>query len=133
MNAGQFLTLADLSEGTKRLICWLVLCLQPNIPTLICIDEPELGVHPNAIPILAGILEKAAEKTQVFVATHSSYLLTQFDLEKIAVMSKDNTNNILYAKPADSGYLRGSLEEFGTAELELLHRNQELEQAPNAN
>jgi predicted ATPase len=68
------LTLADLSDGILQLVCWAVLCIQPNPPSLICIDEPDQGVHPRTLPFLAGLLEKASDRTQVLVATHSIYL-----------------------------------------------------------
>ena len=82
------LSLADLSDGTLRFIAWATLCVMPSPPTLICIDEPDQGVHPRTLPILAGLFEKAAERTQIILATHSSYFLTQFDLDNIAVTKK---------------------------------------------
>ena len=84
------LNLADLSDGILRLICWMVLCLQPNPPSLICIDEPDQGVHPRTLPILAGLFERASDRTQILLATHSSYFLTQFDISRIAVLRKEN-------------------------------------------
>jgi predicted ATPase len=48
------LSLADLSDGTLRFLCWTILCLMPKPPTLICIDEPDQGVHPRTLPILGG-------------------------------------------------------------------------------
>lgn len=66
------LSLADLSDGILRLICWTVLCVQPHPPSLICIDEPDQGVHPRTLPILAGLFEKASDHTQILLATHAS-------------------------------------------------------------
>jgi len=80
------LSLADLSDGILRLICWMALCLQPNPPSLICIAEPDQGVHPRTLPALAGLFEKACRRTQVFLATHASYFLMQFDLARIALV-----------------------------------------------
>ncbi|MBX2889705.1 MAG: AAA family ATPase [Saprospiraceae bacterium] len=122
------MSLADLSDGILRLICWLSLCVQPNPPALICIDEPDQGVHPRTLPILAGMFEKASERTQVLLATHSSYFLTQFDISKIAIMRKELGEAKFY-KPTDSEYLKLNLAEFGAEEIELMHRNDELEQA----
>ncbi|HLP62191.1 MAG TPA: AAA family ATPase [Candidatus Deferrimicrobium sp.] len=82
------LNLADLSDGILRFIAWATLCIMPSPPTLICIDEPDQGVHPRTLPILAGLFEKASSKTQVILATHSSYFLTQFELTNIGVMKK---------------------------------------------
>ncbi len=120
------LSLADLSDGILHFLCWAALCLSPNPPTLVCIDEPNLGVHPRTLPILAGLFEKASQRAQFLLATHASYFLTQFDLARIAVMKKvDGASQ--YLKPADSDTLRANLDEFGRAELESMHRSDELE------
>jgi len=120
------LSLADLSDGILRFLAWATLCLVPNTPTLICIDEPDQGVHPRTLPILAGLFEKASQRTQVLLATHASYFLTQFALDRIAVMKKQAGQSV-YLKPADSAALRANLEDFGVEELEAMHRNDELE------
>lgn len=120
------LSLADLSDGILRLICWMVLCIQPNPPSLICIDEPDQGVHPRTLPILAGLFEKASIHTQILLATHSSYFLTQFDLSRIAVFRKEN-GEAVFLKPKDSAILTQNLQDFGSEELELMHKSDELE------
>lgn len=122
----QELSLADLSDGILRFLCWTVLCLMPNPPTLICIDEPDQGVHPRTLPVLAGLFQKASQRTQLLLATHASYFLTQFDISQIAVMKKVDGESC-YFKPGDSAALRANLEEFGTVELEAMHRSDELE------
>jgi predicted ATPase len=123
---GEF-SLADLSDGIVRLLCWTVLCVHPNPPSLICIDEPDQGLHPRTLPILAGLFEKASSRTQIFLATHSSYFLTQFDLEYIAVFRKEN-GEACFLKPKDSLTLTQNLKDFGSDELEIMHRSDELEQ-----
>ena len=120
------LSLADLSDGTLRFIAWATLCVMPSPPTLICIDEPDQGVHPRTLPILAGLFEKASQKTQVILATHASYFLTQFDLKNIAVMKKVSGES-LFVKAKDSQTLLDNLEDFGRDELEKMHRTDELE------
>jgi predicted ATPase len=120
------LTLADLSDGILRLICWMVLCIQPNPPSLICIDEPDQGVHPRTLPVLAGLFEKATRRTQLVLATHASYFLMQFKLDRIAVMKKVN-GQATFLRPSDSKILRESLEDFGPEELENMHRTDEME------
>ncbi len=123
------LTLADLSDGTLRLLCWGALCVHPNPPTLICLDEPDQGIHPRTLPILEGFLQKASQRTQILIATHSSYFLTQFDLSQIAVMRKEK-GEAQFIKPSDSKTLTGILADFGPAEIEALHRSDELERLP---
>ncbi|MBN2315128.1 MAG: AAA family ATPase [Sedimentisphaerales bacterium] len=120
------LSLADLSDGTLRFIAWATLCVMPSSPTLICIDEPDQGVHPRTLPILAGLFEKASQRTQVILATHASYFLSQFDLQNIAVMKKESGKSI-FVKVSDSKTLLDNLEDFGRDELEKMHRTDELE------
>lgn len=122
----QQLSLADLSDGILRFLCWATLCIMPNPPTLICIDEPDQGVHPRTLPILAGLFEKASQRTQILLATHASFFLTQFDISRLAVMKKENGES-LYIKPENSAILKAQLDDFGTDELEAMHRNDELE------
>ncbi len=121
------LSLADLSDGTLRLLCWAVLALQPNPPSLICIDEPDQGIHPRVLPSLVGLFEKASQRTQIFLATHNSYLLRLVGLSHIAVMRKDPAGHIEFMKPQDSQILQDMLADFGVEEIEALHRSDELE------
>lgn len=123
------LSLADLSDGILRLLCWLVLCVQPDPAMLICIDEPDQGVHPRALPVLAGLFDKASDRTQIFLATHSSYFLSQFEVGDIAVFRREE-GAARWLKPKDSITLVHNLEDFGSDELEVMHRNDELERLP---
>lgn len=125
----QELSLADLSDGILRLICWIVLCVQPKPPSLICIDEPDQGVHPRTLPLLAGLFEKACDRTQIFLATHASYFLVHFDLERLAVFRKVD-GGAQFIKPSTSQMLKANLLEFGIDELEAMHRSDELERLP---
>ncbi len=120
------LSLADLSDGTLRFIAWAALCLMPKPPTLICIDEPDQGVHPRTLTILAGLFEKASLRTQIILATHASYFLTQFSLKQIAVTKKIEGEST-YVPVSDSKTLIANLEDFGSDELEQMHRSDELE------
>jgi len=122
----RLLTLADLSDGIIQLICWAVLCLQPNLPSLICIDEPNQGVHPRTLPFLAGLFKKASARTQILLATHSSYFLAQFHISRIAVMRKED-GEAKFLKPKDSKVLIEILKDFGPEEIENLHISDELE------
>ncbi|HEX8819925.1 MAG TPA: AAA family ATPase [Archangium sp.] len=120
------LTLADLSDGTLKFLCWATLCLSPRKPPLVCIDEPELGLHPRVLPVLAGLLRQAATETQLLVTTHSPYFLSQFSLEEIAVMKKVE-GRAVFARPASNEALRQEIEELGSGELIRLHISDELE------
>lgn len=60
-----------LSDGTLRYLSLLAILLHPNPPPLICIEEPELGLHPDVLPTLIDLLKEAAKKTQIIITTHS--------------------------------------------------------------
>ena len=68
----------QLSDGTIRFICLATALLQPNPPATIVIDEPELGLHPFALALLAGLIKSASERTQVILSTQSPNLLDFF-------------------------------------------------------
>jgi predicted ATPase len=65
-----------LSDGTIRFMAILALLLSPAPPPLICIEEPELGLHPDAVALLADLLVAAATRTQLIVTTHSDILVS---------------------------------------------------------
>ena len=77
-----------LSDGSIRFICLATALLQPDPPSTIVIDEPELGLHPEAIAILAELIQDATERTQVVIATQSPLLLNEFALEDIIVVNR---------------------------------------------
>lgn len=64
-----------LSDGTLRYLCLLVILLQPSPPPLVCIEEPELGLHPDVLPGLANLLREASQRMQLVVTTHSDILV----------------------------------------------------------
>ncbi|MBO4631840.1 MAG: AAA family ATPase [Lentisphaeria bacterium] len=79
---------SQLSDGSIRFICLATALLQPNPPSTIIIDEPELGLHPEAIGILAELIALAAKQTQVVIATQSPLLLDNFSIEDIIVAKR---------------------------------------------
>lgn len=75
-NEGEFIIPAPrLSDGSVRYLCLLAILCDPEPPPLICIEEPELGLHPDILPILADHLMAASERTQLIVSTHSDILV----------------------------------------------------------
>ena len=64
-----------LSDGTLRYLCLLVILLQPSPPPLVCIEEPELGLHPDVLPGLADLMREASQRMQLVVTTHSDILV----------------------------------------------------------
>jgi len=77
-----------ISDGTIRFICLSALLLQPTPPKMIVIDEPELGLHPLAISVLAELIKKASCQTQIILSTQSVTLLNQFEPEDIMVVDR---------------------------------------------
>lgn len=105
----------SLSDGTLRFICLATLLLQPQPPALILLDEPELGLHPLAIGILAEMLEAAAKRVQVIMATQSVTLLNNFEPQDVIVAENDGLKTLL--KRLDEDKLKQWLEEFSLGEL----------------
>ncbi len=64
-----------LSDGTLRYLCLLAILCHPTPPPLVCIEEPELGLHPDVLPRLARLLKEASERTQLIITTHSDVLV----------------------------------------------------------
>lgn len=95
----------SLSDGTLRFICLVTLLLQPRLPSVILLDEPELGMHPYAINVLADLLKSAATKTQVIVSTQSVTLVNHFSHEDIIIVDH---------KEDASEFRRPSEKEIGT-------------------
>ena len=78
----------QLSDGAIRFICLATALLQPTPPSTMILDEPELGLHPEAIHVLAELIQLASRQTQVIVATQSPLLLDDFGLEDIIVVRR---------------------------------------------
>lgn len=64
-----------LSDGTLRYLCLLAVLCHPSPPPVVCIEEPEIGLHPDMIATIAELLRDAAKRTQLFVTTHSDALV----------------------------------------------------------
>lgn len=107
----------SLSDGTLRFICLTTLLLQPKsmLPSTILIDEPELGLHPHALILLASLLQSAATKTQVIVSTQSVPLVNQFSPEDIIVVDREEGQSVF--KPQTIEGLEGWLEEYGLGDV----------------
>jgi predicted ATPase len=86
----QYFDASSFSDGTLRFIALATLFLQPKefLPSVILVDEPELGLHPYAIEMLASLIRLASQSTQVIVSTQSSLLLDHFDPEDVLVANR---------------------------------------------
>lgn len=108
---------SSLSDGTLRFIALATLFLQPEDmrPSVILIDEPELGLHPYAIAMLASMIKQAAASTQVIVSTQSSLLLDHFEPEDILVAEREDGGTTL-TRP-DTARLEKWLEDYSLGQL----------------
>ena len=78
----------QLSDGTLRFIGLATLLLQPDLPSTILIDEPELGMHPRALTVLAGLVRSASSRTQLILTTQSVSFLDEFEPEDIITVER---------------------------------------------
>jgi predicted ATPase len=85
---------SSLSDGTLRFICLATLLLQPDLPAVVLLDEPELGLHPAAITLLADLLSSASTRTQVMVATQSVTLVNQFEPEQVWAVDRAESQSV---------------------------------------
>ncbi len=83
-----------LSDGTLRFICLATLLLQPKLPTTILVDEPELGLHPYAVTVLAELLRSAATRTQIVVSTQSVTLVNQLSPEDVLIVDREEGESV---------------------------------------
>ena len=74
----ELLPVSRMSEGTIRWLCLLAILLNDQPPPLICLEEPEVGLHPDALIALARLLREASKRTQIIVTTHSPTLVDAF-------------------------------------------------------
>ncbi len=81
----------QLSDGTLRAICLTTLLLQPvgELPELIIVDEPELGLHPYALNIVASMFSEASQNTQILISTQSSPFLDNFEPEDVITIDRE--------------------------------------------
>jgi len=79
-----------LSDGTLKFLCLIAILKSPDPPPLICIDEPEIGLHPDWIKLVAEMMQSAAARTQLIVATHSPQIVARLDPEQVIITEKEN-------------------------------------------
>lgn len=104
--------LREMSDGTVRMLCWATILLSPRLPTLLVIDEPEMGIHPSWLPALAKWIKAASQRTQVIVTTHSPDLLDHFTDSLESVICFCTRDGLYFALESLSpDRLAGKLEE----------------------
>lgn len=111
----------QISDGTLRFAALATLLLQPEPPSIIIIDEPELGLHPSAIAVLGAMVHTAAEKSQIIMTTQSPRLLDTFDSRDVIVTTHEAIETpgrfATKFKRLDAKKLAGWLDEYCLSDL----------------
>lgn len=117
VSSDHYFTASSLSDGTLRFMALATLLLQPVAlrPSVIVLDEPELGLHPSAVTLLAGMVKAASVHTQVLIATQSSLLLDHFEPADVLVTECPDDETQL--RRLDPGPLESWLEEYSLGQL----------------
>jgi len=108
-----------LSDGTIRFLCLVAMLCHPDPPPLLCIEEPELGLHPDIMPTIGEMLIDASQRTQLIVTTHSAPLISALsDIpEAVLVCERDESGSHLTR--LESGPLEKWLEKYSLGDLWL--------------
>ena len=106
-----------LSDGTLRYLCLLAILCDPKPPPLICIEEPELGLHPDILPGLADLLRAASERTQLIVTTHSDILVDAMTETPECVIVCEKHEGQTEMKRLDAGELSVWLQKYRLGQL----------------
>jgi predicted ATPase len=106
-----------LSDGTLRYLCLLAILCDPTPPPLICIEEPELGLHPDILPKVTDLLIDASERTQLIVTTHSDILVDALTQRPEAILICEKHNGQTEIERLNSDNLKEWLENYRLGEL----------------
>ena len=109
------------SDGTIRFIALATLLLQSDLPEVIIIDEPELGLHPVAITKLAALVRMASKKTQIILSTQSASLVNNFECENIIVVDRAGSQTVF--NHLDKDALKVWLDEYEYTIADLWEKN----------
>ena len=116
-NSDQYFGASALSDGTLRFVLLATLFLQPEkyVPSVILVDEPELGLHPYAVTMLASLVKQASARTQVILSTQSPLLLDHFEPEDILIAERTNGGTTITR--LETAPLENWLDEYSLGQL----------------
>ena len=106
-----------LSDGTLRYLCLLAILLHPKPPPLICIEEPELGLHPDLLPTLSDLIRDASERSQLIVTTHSDVLVDTLTDQPESVVICEKHEGKTEMRRLDKAYLSKWLDDYRLGDL----------------
>ena len=109
----------QISDGSLRFMALATLLLQPpkTLPKIIVLDEPELGLHPAALSLLAAMIRTASMHAQVILATQSTYLVDEFEPDEIVVVERAPREKCSVFRKLDATKLAEWLERYSLSEL----------------
>ncbi len=106
-----------LSDGTLHFLCLLSILCHPEPPPVVCIEEPEIGLHPDAAPIIGRLLMEASERTQLFVTTHSTALIDSVSESPQSVVVCERGPEGTELKRLDADNLKEWLDKYRLGEI----------------
>ena len=106
-----------LSDGTIRFIALLATLLAPEPPSLVCIEEPELGLHPDAVALLADLLVEASQRMQLVVTTHSDALVSALTNQPAAIVTCERPGASTMLRRLDPEKLANWLDDYRLGDL----------------
>ncbi len=106
-----------LSDGTLRYLCLLAVLCHPSPPPLVCIEEPELGLHPDILPTVAVLMKEASQRCQLIVTTHSDVLVDAMTDQPESVLVAEKTESGTTLTRLDGDKLKPWLETYRLGQL----------------
>ncbi len=106
---------SQLSDGSIRFMCLVAALLQPDPPSTIIIDEPELGLHPYAITLLGSLLRSASTRMQVIVSTQSVPLVNEFSINELIIVDREDGDTVF--QRLEENEFQTWLEDYSVGEL----------------
>ena len=105
-----------ISDGTLRYLCLLAIVHNPERGDLVCIDEPEIGLHPDMISEFVEAMNQVSDKTQFIISTHSEHILNNLSVENVLVCEKDDENGTIVNTFRDKDYVEWAAQ-YSTGKL----------------
>lgn len=115
--AGRRVPATRLSDGTLRYLCLLAVLCHPDPGAVVCIEEPELGLHPDVLPTVAALIQRASERTQLIVTTHSDVLVDAMSEQPESVLVAEKTGEGTCLRRLDGATLQPWLEKYRLGQL----------------
>ena len=106
-----------LSDGTIRFVALLATLLHPSPPFVVCVEEPELGLHPDAVALLAELLIEASDRMQLVVTTHSDALVSALSSQPEAIVACERPGAGTELRRLDPEKLASWLEDYRLGDL----------------